>query len=74
MGFYSTGFSKLTVEQQRHFESVFEKHHTSMGSEMRKKYSRDNIRKIEWVPAERCLHVHFADGEWWHYGADGTWY
>ncbi|MCP1312073.1 hypothetical protein [Paenibacillus tyrfis] len=74
MGFYSTGFSLLTVDQQRLFERVFESHHNAMGSEMRKKYSRDNISKITWNAKEKCLHVHFTDGEWWHYATDGMWY
>jgi hypothetical protein len=74
MGFYSTGFSKLTLEQQQLFENVFVKHHNAMGDEMRKKYSRDNIEKITWNTEENCLHVHFVDGEWWHYDTDGTWY
>lgn len=74
MGFFSTGFNLLTIEQQRLFESVFERHHTGMGAEMRKKYSRNNISKIVWVEEEQCLHVHFVDGEWWHYDLNGTWY
>ncbi|MGG4145669.1 hypothetical protein ABEW34_21465 [Paenibacillus algorifonticola] len=74
MGFHSTGFSRLSLEQQQLFESVFSKHHNAMSDEMRRKYSRNNITKIVWMKEEKCLHVHFSDGEWWHYDSDGTWY
>lgn len=65
---------KLSDEQKQLFEKVYEQHAASMGTEMRKKYSKENVDVVIWVRSEKCLHVHFKDGEWWRYGLNGTWY
>lgn len=64
----------LTEGQRKLFWDVQLKRMKGMGSDMQKKYDSNHIKKVEWNKEEDCLHVHFDDGEWWHYCKDGTWY
>ncbi|MDQ0297738.1 hypothetical protein J2S78_000146 [Salibacterium salarium] len=54
--------------------TAYQKHNASMGFEKRQKYDFSNIVKVESHPEQNCLHVHYKDGEWWHYTPQGTWY
>lgn len=67
---------ELTAEQWTIFRYVHNNHlkaYWEDGTE-RPKRTFDHITNIKWVDKERCLHVHYDDGEWWHYLPDGTWY
>lgn len=68
------GYDGLSQDQKELFERVFRKHQSALGSEKKMLYSRSNIAKVEWASEENCLHVHFQDGEWWHYDQKETWY
>ena len=64
----------LNAEQYELFKWVYNKHYHGWGTEARNKRTLDHITKVEWNQKEDCLHVHYDDGEWWHYCKDGTWY
>lgn len=62
----------LNDSEYRLLLKTYAAHNSSMGHEMRKKYMLENVVKIE--RGQNCLHVHFANGEWWHYTPEKTWY
>lgn len=64
----------LSKKEQELFFTVYANHNRSIGIEKRAEYTLASVVKVVSVPEEKCLHVHYADGEWWHYGEDGTWY
>jgi hypothetical protein len=66
----------LTPEQSELFLEVHKKHFNAFeeGSEQQRKRSRANITNVNWSDKDDCLHVHYDDGQWWHYCKDGTWY
>ncbi|WP_041123077.1 hypothetical protein [Jeotgalibacillus alimentarius] len=69
-----TAAKHLTDDQYRVLEAVHAKRTRSMGEAERLMYSANNIVKVKFNKKENCLHVHFDDGNWWHYCPDGTWY
>jgi hypothetical protein len=66
----------LTTEQAELFAAVHRNHLAAFEkwSDQWKKRIIGKIEKVEWVPEEDCFHVHYDDGEWWHYCRDGSWY
>ncbi|MGQ4668606.1 hypothetical protein ACUIJN_22770 [Metabacillus halosaccharovorans] len=54
--------------------TVYANHNSSMGIEKRKKYTLSDIVKVERNIEEKCLNVHYKNGDWWHYSTNGTWY
>ncbi|MFJ5771433.1 hypothetical protein [Psychrobacillus sp. NPDC093180] len=64
----------LTDGEYKLLLSVYAKHNSSMGLEKRKDYTASDIVKVERNAKEQCLHVHYKNGDWWHYSNDGTWY
>ncbi|WP_404407680.1 hypothetical protein [Jeotgalibacillus malaysiensis] len=64
----------LSDDLYRVLETVHAKRSKSMGEEERGKYGMKNIVNVKFNKKENCLHVHFDDGNWWHYCPDGTWY
>ena len=65
--------AKLSKNEQNLFEQVYKQHVNAMGSEERKKYGKEEITKVEKDVPNKCLTVHFANGEWFRYYVDGTW-
>ena len=63
----------LAENEQKLFEKVYKQHVNAMGSEERKKYGKEEITKVEKDVPNKCLTVHFANGEWFRYYVDGTW-
>lgn len=53
---------------------VYANHNRSMGLERRKQHSLSDIVKVVRNIKEKCLEVHYQNGNWWHYSTDGTWY
>jgi hypothetical protein len=53
---------------------VYANHNRGMGMEKRKDYTLSDIVKVERNTEENCLNVHYKNGDWWHYSANGTWY
>lgn len=66
--------SHLTDAEDRLLLTVYVNHKSSMGLEKRKNYTLSDIVKVERNAAEKCLNVHYRNGDWWHYCSDGTWY
>jgi len=64
----------LTTAERKLFFSVYANHNRSMGLEKRANYTLADVLKIESYPEEKCLHVHYKNGDWWHYSIDGNWY
>jgi hypothetical protein len=66
----------LTAELATLFVDTFRKHLSMFEreSEAWKKRTIGHVEKIEWNEKSGCLHVHFDDGEWWHYDRDGKWW
>lgn len=67
------GISKLTKDQAKLFQSMHKKHLSAMGTEMQKKYSLENLKKVVWDNSENCLKVYYDDN-WWHYDSRGCWF
>lgn len=63
----------LTDKEYAILMRVYASHNSSMGLEMRKKYSLSDIVAVERNSKENCLNVHYKDGEWWKYHPNGTW-
>jgi hypothetical protein len=53
---------------------VYANHNSSMGFKKRVNYSLSHIVKVERNIEEKCLNVHYDNGDWWHYDRDGKWY
>jgi hypothetical protein len=63
------GQADLFTAVHRNHLAAFEKF-----SDQWKKRIFGHIEKVVWYPEEDCFHVHYDDGEWWHYCRDGSWY
>lgn len=50
------------------------RHTSTMGLETRKEYTLSDIVKVERNKEEKCLNVHYRNGDWWHYMPDRTWW
>lgn len=68
------GHNKLTDEQKQIFERVYTNHLATMGNEMRKNYSIENIREVKWDKINNTVNTYFKNGSWWHYDINGHWY
>jgi len=66
--------SHLTDGEYGLLLKVYANHNRSMGIEQRKDYTLSDIVKVERNTTDKCLHVHYKNGDWWHYSVDGTWY
>lgn len=57
------------------FLGTFNKHMSAWSVErMEKDYGFKNLKSVFWKKKEKCFHVHFNNGEWWHYTLKGEWY
>lgn len=63
----------LTNEEYKQFLETYAAHNSAMGFQDRKKYSLAHVVKVE-RGDNGNLHVHYEDGEWWHYTPGRTWY
>lgn len=63
----------LNDDEYKQLIETYAKHNRSMGLSLRDKYSISNIVKVE-RGSNGNLHVHYADGEWWHYTPSRNWY
>jgi hypothetical protein len=68
------GYTKLTTDQQQLLEHVYDRHTWAMGTEMRIRYTVDQIKEVKWDKVDRTVNIYFKNGDWWHYAMDGTWY
>lgn len=64
----------LNDDEYKLFLHVYQLHNRSMGLSEREKYTLSHIVKIERSNKGKCLRVHYDNGDWWYYSADGTWY
>lgn len=53
---------------------VYASHNRSMGLKERKKYSLSDIVKVVSTDRDSVLEVHYANGEWWHYTKEDSWF
>jgi hypothetical protein len=66
---------KQREEMRKAFYSVFNRHMSAWSEERRTRdYGLDNLVKVSWEGLEECFHVHFKNGDWWHYTLTGEWY
>lgn len=63
----------LTDEEYRQLLETYARHNAALGSEQRDQYGAHNIVKVE-RGEKGNLHVHYADGTWWHYTPSRDWY
>lgn len=63
----------LTESENKQLLETYAAHNSAMGLRDREKYSLSHIVKVERGQGGN-LHVHYEDGEWWHYTPDRTWY
>lgn len=49
-------------------------HLKTMGKEQQAKHQVKNITKVERNHEEKCFHVYFDNGEWYHYTLNHEWY
>lgn len=62
----------LTDSEYSILLQTYANHNSSMDFSERVKYTFSEIVKVE--RGQGCLHVHYQNGDWWHYTADGKWY
>ncbi len=63
----------LTDQEYAILLNTYAAHNRSMGIEKRKNYTLSDIVKVERNVKENCLHVHYKNGDWWHYRPGGKW-
>ena len=63
----------LTDEEYAQLLETYAAHNRSMGLQMRSKYDLANMVKVK-RGRDGELHVHYADGEWWHYTKSRNWH
>lgn len=63
----------LSDEDYQLFMTTYSSHMRSMGTEMQRKYSTNNIKKVVVRVPGKLIEVHFKNGDWWHYES-GRWY
>lgn len=64
----------LTNDEYTLLLNTYANHNRSMGLKERTKYNLSDIIKVVRNKKENCLDVHYKNGDWWHYCANGTWY
>lgn len=62
----------LTDFEYSFFLEAHLSHTSSMGKDERAKYNLCEVKKVS--RGKNCLHVHYKNGNWWHYTPGGTWY
>ncbi|MEK5038939.1 hypothetical protein [Sporosarcina sp. FSL K6-3457] len=62
----------LTDEEYKYLLGTHAKHTGIMGLGERAEYDLSKIVKVE--RGNGCLHVHYSNGDWWHYTPSGAWY
>lgn len=67
------GYDVLGEYGQKLFDRVHRRHLSAMGTEARKQYERDQVKRIKSNNKEKCLEVYFRNGEWFKYYPNGTW-
>jgi hypothetical protein len=68
------GYSNLTEAQQQLLEHVYDRHTWAMGTEIRIKYTVDQIKEVKWDKVDQTVNIYFKNGDWWHYNSKGEWY
>lgn len=66
-------FKNISEEEIEIIRKTNRQHCKALGEKQKEVYAFDNIVRVKRNPAERCWNVHFANGEWYHYGR-GVWY
>lgn len=57
------------------FYRVFNRHMKAWSYErMERDYGLKNLVEVTWNKEEQCFHVHYKNGDWWHYTLSGEWY
>jgi len=64
----------LNDDEYKLLLTVYANHNSSMGLKERNNYTLSDIVKVERNTEEKCLNVHYKNGDWWHYSTNGTWY
>ena len=64
----------LSDKEYEMFLRTYDAHMRAMGEDKRKAYLLTDIKKIERNKAERCFHVYYKNGDWWHYTSTNQWY
>ena len=62
----------LTDQEYNYFLETHAAHNRCIGLQERAKYSLNKVVKIK--RGKGCLHVHYSNGDWWHYTPQKTWY
>jgi hypothetical protein len=63
------GYNKLSDDAKKVFERVYKAHNSAQGNDYKEKYIPTSVKEHK-----EYLEVHFKDGEWLHYTANGEWY
>ncbi|BDH62154.1 hypothetical protein MTP04_22840 [Lysinibacillus sp. PLM2] len=63
----------LTEQEYDRLLKTHASHNRSMGLNEREKYTLENIVKVK-RGEKGNLHVHYDNGDWWHYTPAGNWY
>lgn len=66
----------LTDAEYTMFLETYARHNSTMGLEVRKNYTLSDIVKVERnrEDTQKCLNVHYKNGDWWRYMPDRTWW
>lgn len=64
----------LSDGDYKYLLQVYANHNRSMGLDDRKQYTLSDIVKVVRNPKEKCLEVHYQNGNWWNYSANGLWW
>lgn len=66
------GYDKLKDWQQHMFDTIYKRHLSAMGMDLRKNYTEEHLKEIQSVELGH-LNVYFDNGEWFKYFKNGTW-
>ena len=67
------GYERLHPNAQNLFSKVHALHLQAMGTEERKNYGQENIKQILQNNKEKCVEVHYFNGEFFKYHQNLTW-
>lgn len=63
----------LSDIEYRLLMQVYANHNRSMGLKERGNHSLSHITKVIMNTNEKCLEVHYQNGNWWKYYSNGSW-
>lgn len=73
-GDFMSVLDDLNTSERSNLRETHRRHTATMNQQEKEKHTLNNIIKVERNHEEKCFHVHYAHGEWYHYTLTHEWY